>query len=171
MQIASFGTEAIGLSYSSAATLVIIINGIGIPARVIPPFFADKVGTLNLLVPVLFSTALVAYCWLAVSGVAGFYIFTCFYGLASAAFQCLIPTTVASLTPDMSKVGTRLGMAFSMISFAALTGPPIGGALQAADGGEFMPAQVWAATVTLICACLFTIARISKSGWKWKFKC
>lgn len=150
--------------------MVVLINGVGIPTRLIPPYFADKIGPLNMILPAFFITTVVAYCWLAVSDTGGFYAFTCFYGLSNGAIQCLIPTTVASLTPDMSKVGTRLGMAFSMISFAALTGPPIGGALQGADDGRFMPAQVWAATATLIGACLVFAARISKSGWKLMVK-
>ena len=67
--------------------------------------------------------AIVSYTWLAVTDTAGFYVFTCFYGIINAAFQCLIPTAVASLTPNLNMVGTRLGMAFATISFAALTGP------------------------------------------------
>ena len=123
------------------------------------------------MVPVLFCTALVCYTWLAVSDVAGYYIFTVFYGMITAAFQCLLPTTVASLTPDLNMVGTRLGMAFSLISFAALTGPPIGGVLQSADGGRFRGAQIWAATAALLCAILVASARVVKVGWKIKVKC
>lgn len=159
------------MDYTASTLLVIIINGAGFPARVIPPYFADKVGQLNMLVPTLFCLTIVAYSWLAVDNVAGLYVFTCFYGLVSAAFQCLIPSTVASITPDLSMVGTRLGMAFSTLSFAALTGPPIGGALQSTMGGDYTGASVWAATAVLVCAVLFVFARTSKAGLKLRVKC
>lgn len=105
------------------STLTISHTSSRIPARIIPPFFADKFGPLNTVVPVLFCVAIVSYTWLAVDSTTGFYIFTVFYGMINASFQCLIPTAVASLTPNLNVVGTRLGMAFATISFAALTGP------------------------------------------------
>ncbi|KAI6842740.1 MFS transporter, MCP family, solute carrier family 16, member 10 [Hortaea werneckii] len=169
--IASFGVDEVGLEFTASTVLVIVINGVGFPARVIPPYFADKVGQLNMLVPTLFCLMIVAYCWLAVDSVPGLYVFTCFYGLVSAAFQCLIPSTVASITPDLSMVGTRLGMAFSTLSFAALTGPPIGGALQSTMGGDYTGASVWAATSVLVCFVLFVLARLSKAGTKLGVKC
>lgn len=170
MQVASFGVDRAGLNYTSSTVLVIVINGVGVPARVIPPFFADKVGQLNMLVPIISCLVVVAYSWLAVDTVSGLYVFTCFYGLTSAAFQCLMPSTVASLTPDMRMVGTRLGMAFTTLSFAALTGPPIGGALQSAMNGQYTGASVWAATSTLISAVLIGASRVAKAGWKAKVK-
>jgi len=160
-----------GLNYGSSTILVIIINGVGVPARVIPPYFADKVGQLNMAVPIIASMVIVAYSWLAVKDIAGLYVFTCFYGLTSAAFQCLLPSTVASITPDMNMIGTRLGMAFSTLSFAALTGPPLGGALQSAMGGSYTGASVWAATSTLIAAVLIGGSRVAKAGWKPNVKC
>jgi len=94
-----------------------------LPFRIIPPFFADKFGALNTVGPILVCVAIVSWTWLAVDSVGGFYVFTVFYGIINGAFQCLIPTCVASLTPNLNMVGTRLGMAFATVSFAALTGP------------------------------------------------
>ncbi|KAH8819252.1 major facilitator superfamily domain-containing protein [Xylogone sp. PMI_703] len=171
IQIASFGTEQLGLSYTNAVNLVIIINGIGIPARVIPPLFADRIGPLNTLVPIAMCYAIVSYTWLAVDSVAGFYVFTCIYGIISAAFQCLIPTTVTSITKRLDMVGTRLGMAFSTVGFGALTGPPIGGALQSREGGKFASAQAWAASMAMLCFLLIAAARVLRAGWKWGPRC
>ncbi|KAH9904409.1 major facilitator superfamily domain-containing protein [Xylariomycetidae sp. FL2044] len=169
--IASFGVEKLGLSYSDASILVIILNGAGLPFRVIPPLFADRIGPINVLIPVSFTWVIVAFCWLAVKDVPGYYAFTVFYGIASGAFQCLIPTTVASITKHLNTVGTRLGMAFSIVSFASLTGPPIGGALQSARGGEFSGAQGWAAGVTLLAFLFFSAARVYRGGWKLSSRC
>ena len=99
--------------------------------------------------------------------VAGIYVFVCFYGIIVAALQCLIPPTVASLTTDMRKIGTRMGMVFSCMGFAALTGPPIGGAIQSAQGGSYVGAQIMFAFASLICAVVFVVMRMVKAEWKW----
>ncbi|KAI2775241.1 MFS general substrate transporter [Daldinia loculata] len=168
--IASFGREALGLSYSTASIMVILINGAGIIFRVIPPIIADRVGPINVMVPVTLAWAIVAFCWLAVDNVPGLYVFTCFYGICAGSFQCLIATAVTSTTKRLDTVGTRLGMAFSISSFAALTGPPIGGAIQAANGGKFVGAQVWAATMTTIGFFFFLLVRVQKAGWNPKVR-
>jgi len=104
----------------------------------------------------------------------GLYVFACFYGLSAGAFQCLFPTTVASLNPDLSKNGVRLGMAFSVFSFAGLTGPPIGGALLTTNGGGrggYLAAQLGVGLATVIGACLVVGARVHKVGWSLTVKC
>jgi hypothetical protein len=159
------------MSYSAASVLVIILNGAGLPFRIIPPLFADWVGPLNVLLPVMFVWTVVSFCWFAVGSVEGHYAFTVFYGIASGSFQCLIPTCVSSITERLDMVGTRLGMAFSITSFASLTGPPVGGALQAAMGGSFIGAQAWAACVTLLGSTFFVASRVAKAGWDPKVRC
>lgn len=62
-------------------------------------------------------------------------------------------------------------MAFATVSFAALTGPPIGGALQAADGGRYVAPQVWASTSALLCGGLVLTARVKMGGWTWRARC
>ncbi|KAI1398987.1 MFS general substrate transporter [Hypoxylon fuscum] len=169
--IASFGREALGLSYSTASIMVILINGAGIVFRVIPPIIADRVGPINVITPVSFAWALVSFCWLAVDSVPGLYVFTCFYGICAGSFQCLTPTTVASITKRLDMTGTRLGMVFSISSFASLTGPPIGGAIQAAMGGSFKGAQAWAACMSFIGFLCFLAARVSIAGWNPRVRC
>jgi MFS family permease len=126
---------------------------------------------MTVLVPVLFVWCTVAFCWLAVKNVAGYYVFTCFYAAVSGGLQSLIPTSIASITPRLNMVGTRLGMGFGIVSFAALTGPPIGGALQGADGGKYIGPQAWAACVTFVSFILMIVARFLKGGLSFKAKC
>lgn len=160
-----------GLSYSAASIMVILINGAGILFRIIPPIIADRIGPINVMFPVTFAWALVAFCWLGVKSVPGLYVFACFYGVCAGSFQCLTATAVASITKRLDTVGTRLGMAFSISSFASLTGPPIGGAILAADGGKYMSAQAWAGSMTLLGFLCFAFVRVSKAGWELKVKC
>ena len=141
------------------------------PFRVLPPLLADRIGPINVLIPVAFFWAIVTWCWFAVGSVPQYYVFTVFYGICAGAFQCLIPTTVASITDRLDMVGTRLGMAFAVVSFASLTGPPIGGALQGAMDGRFTGAQAWAASVTTLSMAMFGFARFYLSGWQLAKKC
>lgn len=135
-------------------------------------YVADRfLGVFNTFIPAVIINTILLYCWLAVNSIGTLYVFTCLYGLANAAFQSLFPTTVAVLTDDSSKMGTRLGMAFSLMGLAALTGPPLGGALLSTDGGGYMPAQVWVGTSTLIGNLLIIAARIYRYGWTVKVKC
>jgi hypothetical protein len=57
-----------------------------------------------------------------------------------------------------------MGMVFSVVAFASLTGSPIAGALIQADGGKYVGAQVWAATSMLLGAAALTVARLGRTG-------
>ena len=158
--VSSFAVEAIGLPFSEATNFLIIINGAGIPARLVPGLIADKYGALNTIIPISWTLIIVTWCWIAVHSTAGLYAWVVIYGMNVSALQCLIPPITASLTPDMRMIGTRLGMVFSLMGFAGLSGPPIGGAIQSAMGGRYLGSQIWAASSSMICACVLTVAMI-----------
>lgn len=169
--IASFAVEDLGMSYSAASVLVMVVNGAGLPFRVIVPLFSDRLGPLNVLLPVTLAWVVVAFCWLAVRDVGGYYAFTAVYGATSGAFQCLLPTTIASITDRLDKVGTRMGMAFAIISISSMTGPPVGGALQTSGSRPFLGPQLWAACSVLAGFVLCLVARWAKAGLSIQAKC
>lgn len=70
----------------------------------------------------------------------------------------------------LRKVGTRVGMVLTVVSFATLTGPAIEGALIQRDQGGYLLAQIFAATSILIGAVAGTVARVAKVGWKLHVK-
>lgn len=167
LQIGSFAVQSVGLSFSNAATLIIIINGVGIPARILPGFLVMRLGTFNITTPLVLCICLVTWCWLAVDSTAGIYAFTAVYGFSCAAFQSLMPQCVASMTKDLKMVGTRLGMAFTCVSVAALTGSPIGGAIVSSMGDRYWGAQIWAGLSTSVCAVLYVCIRIIRADGKF----
>lgn len=151
------------------------------------PMLSDRFGPFNMLIPVTLIWAICAWCWLSVTSTSGYYVWTVFYGAMSASFQCLTPVAVASITPRLDKVGTRIGMAFAIISIAAMTGefilcstrgvcsrvswltkkhkgPPAGGALQTADGGSYTGAQIWAGCASLVGFASCFVARWFRAG-------
>ena len=130
-----------------------------------------KYGVNNVFLPLVLINIIIIFCWLGVKDVASFYAFTVFTGMFAASWQGMFPTCIANLSNDITKTGTRLGMAFTVISIAGLTGGPIGGALLGIDHGSYMPAQVWAA-VTMVVGFGFAVAvRGVKYGWDWRTKC
>jgi MFS family permease len=59
--------------------------------------------------------------------------------------------------------GTRMGMVFTIVSFAVLTGPPIAGQLIQKKGGSFLYAQIFAGADMLVGCGLLSAARYAKS--------
>jgi hypothetical protein len=46
--------------------LILIINGVGIPGRLVPALIADKyLGPVNVFIPVMFIAGTVLFCWAA----------------------------------------------------------------------------------------------------------
>jgi MFS family permease len=170
-QVASFAREELGMAYTTSLNLVIILNGVGVPARVLPGYIADHyLGVLNTFWLCIMCTMVIFWAWLGVNSIPGYYAFITLYGLFSAAFQSLFPTTIAALSNDITKTGTRLGMSFTAIGFSALVGGPIAGAIVKAEGG-YVGVICWASVSTLVGALLIGWARACKHGWGWTKRC
>lgn len=159
------------MPYTTSLNMVIILNGVGIPARVLPGFIADRyIGVLNTFAICLVLNIIILLCWLSISSIPSYYVFTVFYGLFGASFQSLFPTTIAALSNDITKTGTRLGMAFTVIAFSALVGGPIAGALLRASGGYVVPI-CWSSASTVVGTGLCVGARVWKHGWGCRTRC
>ncbi|PYI34003.1 MFS general substrate transporter [Aspergillus indologenus CBS 114.80] len=168
--VGAFGRSVIGLTYSDSTNLIIVLNAAASLGRLIPAYFASfHLGPLNTVIPLSVASSVLMFCWAAVHSTAGLYTFAVLYGFCANAVQGLWPPTLSSLITDLSKAGTRIGMGFTIMSFACLTGPPLGGALVAKAHG-YIGAQVWAGVVILLGAMVLLGARISKTGWRVKVK-
>ncbi|KAE8148358.1 major facilitator superfamily domain-containing protein [Aspergillus avenaceus] len=164
--IGSFARDIIGVDHSTSINLLLIMNGAGMPSRIIPNLLADRsMGPMNLLIPVMFFTAITLYGWIGVTQIKGLYAFSVIYGIFAASLQSLFPASLTSLTEDFKKIGVRTGMVLSIISFACLTGSPIAGALVQHGDGNYLYAQCFAAS-SMICGCMLVVlARVWKTGW------
>ena len=88
------------------------------------------------------------------------YVWTIFYGIMVGGVQSLFPTGLLSLADDPQEQGTRIGMACTVVSFAALTGAPISGAIIRTQGGEYIGAQIFAGTSLMIGTIFLFLARM-----------
>lgn len=160
------------MAYTTSLNLVIILNGVGFPARVMCGYIADRyLGVLNVLAIALIGNIIILFSWLSVRSIPTYYVWTVCYGLFAAAFQSLFPTTVAAYSSDITKTGTRLGMGFGVIGFSALVGGPISGALLQAGHGDYTVPIVWAGASTVAGTALCVSARCLKFGWKVWIRC
>ncbi|EEA19682.1 hypothetical protein TMatcc_009825 [Talaromyces marneffei ATCC 18224] len=169
--VSSFARDALGASVSASTDLLIVMSAVGLPSRIIPGILSDAfTGPLNLLIPLAFCTAITAYGWAGVSSIPGLYVWAVIYGITTAGVQGLFPVALSSLTDDLKKTGVRMGMVLTIVSFGALTGSPIAGALVQADQnrgpGEYLYMQVFMGSVILFGCGLVTVARITRFGFK-----
>ncbi|CAN8105192.1 unnamed protein product [Discula destructiva] len=171
--IASFSRDIIGLSYTESLNLLLLLNGIGIIGRLVPNHLADRYGAINVFIPTATIAGICTLAWIAVSSPGGLYAWTIFYGIAAGGIQSLFPAGLSSLTTDLRKSGTRMGMVFTIASFATLTGPPIAGALITRCGGHYYGAQAFAGAVMLVGAGFMVAARLVRTrrvGGGWRVK-
>lgn len=124
--------------------LVMAMNLASVPGRVVPPLLAQRRGGGAL--PVLTGTAAAlgacALGFLGCRGVASVYVVACLYGFFTGSFFALQPTCFVGLTKDRKALGTRFGMAFTVLSVALLFGSPISGVLQGRYG--YSASWIWA---------------------------
>lgn len=153
--IGSYARNVLGLSFARSNFLLLAINGTGVPGRLIPMWLADQrqwkgIRPITVQIPMSFLTSILLFAWTGVRDEKSAYVFAAFYGFCGNAVQSLFPATLADMTIDHKKTGAQIGWAFTLTSFACLTGNPIGGRLVSLGGGNYLYAQVYAATCTLV---------------------
>ncbi|KOS36679.1 hypothetical protein ACN38_g12568 [Penicillium nordicum] len=159
--------ERYGMSANLAGYLVPILNASSIFGRTLPGYLADKIGRYNMMViTTFFSSVLVLALWLPSRGNVPAILFSALYGFGSGAFVSLAPALIAQIS-DLRQVGVRNGTFFAVISFAALTGTPIGGALVPdVLHGDYTRLQIFCGVVMIVGSVLFVFARGAIGGFK-----
>ena len=138
------------------------MNGLGLPGRIIPALVSDAyLGPFKTLIPLALASGVLYLSWIRVNSLAGVYAIAVIFGLVNGGVQAMAMAGLPFLTADLSKVGTRSGMVLSIVSVAALTGPPIAGALIEAGGGSYVPLQVWTGVMMIAGGGFVAAARLA----------
>ncbi|KAL6364827.1 hypothetical protein LRP88_00800 [Fusarium phalaenopsidis] len=171
--LAAYSRDVLGVSFTRSLDVLLVLNGTGAIGRVIPNYIADRYGCLTVQIPLALVTGAMMYCWAAIKSTTGLFIWAAIYGIWTGGVQSMFPVGLSSMTSDPSRQGTRLGMAFTIVSFATLTGQPIAGAIIKAQGGQYVGAQAFAGSCLVLGSCFFVIAkgiraRKLEQGWKAK---
>lgn len=152
--ISAYARNVLGLSFSRSNYVLLVINGAGIPGRLLPMWLADQrqirgIRPVTVQAPLILTSSILLFAWMAVKQESSAYIFAAFYGFAANAVQSLFPATLADMTIDPRKTGAQIGWGFTIGSFPCLLGQPIGGLLVQADHGSFRYAQIYAGLCTM----------------------
>lgn len=157
---------SIGLDSTTSFNSLIIMNAVGLVGRLLPTYLADRYfGVLNISAPITVCTGIIIVTWMTVETYNGMLVFVLVYGIFAAAVQALFPASVAALTDDPAKAGTRIGMSFTVVSFGCMVGPPICGALIGAVDGDYVWAQTFCGVVLIAGGVLLGAARVAKTGF------
>jgi MFS family permease len=168
--IGSYARNVLGASYQQSINLLLVQVCMGFVFRVLPSYYADKVGSLNVLLPSTFVCGIMMFGWIGIKSVSTLYVFAVVYGSGSAIIQALWPAVIGTMnrTPDLKKTGVRMGMAFTIVSVSSFTGPPLAGALIQMNHGDYTYANIWAGTSFFIGGALLVATRFAIVGWNWK---
>ncbi|KAA1469294.1 MFS general substrate transporter [Dentipellis sp. KUC8613] len=156
-----------GVSESYAFYLVAIANASSGFGRIMTGVLADRIGPVNIMMPMMAATAVLTYIWPFVHGTAAVTIIAIVYGFVSGAYvgQCAAPMISLGDTAD---VGRRVGMYFTTMAFGALAGPPISGAINNATG-SYKPVGIYAGTSVMVAVVFMNYSRyLVIKGWLGK---
>ena len=156
--------EAPKVPTNVATNLLTIINA-GSVGRLLPNLIADRIGPLNTQIPFVTVAAILAFCWVRIRDTAGLIIFCILHGFFSGTFVSLQGPTVVSLCPDLSTVGTRIGMVLAFSGMGLLVGSPVAGAILRSEGG-WIGLQLWSGAIIVTSALCLLAARIAKASLK-----
>lgn len=142
--------------------VVPILNAASIFGRTIPNAISDKTGPLNCKMniaifedPRLVTNMLIVFgpagivcgvltfCMLSVKNLGGIVPIAILYGFFSGVFIALPGVCFVKLTADKSKIGTRIGMGFTVFGFGVLAGGPGGGSVIGSNAVDLRWQHLW----------------------------
>ncbi|KAI0132951.1 major facilitator superfamily domain-containing protein [Xylariales sp. AK1849] len=126
---------------SIALYLVAIMNACSVLGRLAPSLIAETIGPVQTLVCSTLFTGITVFSWIGTETGWSNIVFVAlaFFGFFSGGVVVLPPVVLTSFTPDMSRLGTRLGMC------------PIGGLILRSPTG-YLGIQLYAGVVVLTTA-------------------
>ncbi|KAK5951924.1 hypothetical protein OHC33_007217 [Knufia fluminis] len=127
--------------------------------RVVPPVIADKADrTLLVLSTCTGLAGILSLCWIAIKeSVAGLIVFSVLYGFFSGAIVSLQTPSVAKLTTDFSKIGTKFGINAFFSALGVLIGSPSAGAIERMSWSGM---QAFAGAALVLSAALTLLTRV-----------
>lgn len=148
--------------------LLTILNAASVFGRIIPNFFADRTGTLNIMVPWVLFCGIIAYSWTSATSIGQVVVFCIFYGFFSGTLVSIIAPAVVTLSSDISLVGTHMGMNFGFTALGLLIGNPVAGVLL--DKYGYLGPALWCGSCNVVAFLFIFAARASKVGLVWRVK-
>jgi MFS family permease len=154
-----------GVSLNLSFYLITILNGGSFVGRIAAGGLGVKLGQFNVLSFACFACALLIWCWLKMTTSGTLIVFAVLYGMSSGAVISTMISSIPHLASHPSEIGTYIGMMSGVVSFAALTGAPIDGAMVDAYN-SFTQAIIFSGSVATAGSFLVLAARFYHGGKK-----
>lgn len=142
-----------------ASYLLPMMNSSSIFGRIAWSALADKIGSLDTFIAACTMSGVTILYWISVFNVAGNVSFAVMWGLFSGGFVALANVVLTGITPDLSRLGTRLGMVAIIKGIGSLVGPPISGAILDISS-RYLGVQLFSASGMLVNALLMVFLRV-----------
>nr|POE77890.1 aspyridones efflux protein apdf [Quercus suber] len=138
-------------SENLAYNLVAVVNAGSFFGRILP-FLIKAVPPVYNLTFWTAVSALLLFCWIAIHNVAGFIVWTVLYGAASGVIISASPSVVAhkTLCPDITNIGSRLGLSWAFAALGILIGTPIAGAGVDIARADFLVGQTFSGAMMAV---------------------
>lgn len=172
--IPTYAKNALGMSDSEGMYMLVISIAGSFFGRTGSGVMAHYLGSVFTWMVCAAASGVLSFAWIGIKE-RGLYIGFCVvWGFFSAGLVTLPSAAFASICPDLSRLGTRLGMSMSVSSIATLVGAPIAGALlktKANGRMDFLGIQVWGGVFLLTGAgwcCVLWLATWKKLNKGWR---
>lgn len=142
----------IDASESLVKYIVAVLGAMSFLGRFSCFLLAKAVGPLNSMTAAMLLTSITLFSWAAVKNERGLIAFAIVYGFLSGVSAAAPPFIVPQLSHDVSRLGVRFGMVFSLLGTAVLLSIPMGGLVLGTErykplayfcGGSMMTAAVF----------------------------
>ncbi|PYI07912.1 MFS general substrate transporter [Aspergillus sclerotiicarbonarius CBS 121057] len=132
------------------AYILSLMNAAGVLGRLIPSVLSDlAISPILVQAFSVLACGILNLCWLRLHSAAGVLVWAIFYGFFSGASVSLPPASMAKQTADLSTLGVRMGLMFTVASFGSLISYPVVAALLKSAAG-WDAARVWAGVVLFV---------------------
>jgi len=118
-----------GVSDNISFYTLAILNGINALGRIIPSYFAQKVGIYQMLVPSTLLSGVLTFVMLAAKNTAGVVCVSVFFGFFSGVYIAMLVPMLVLLSDSVAEIGLRMGICFTFTGIGSFVGTPIAGAL------------------------------------------
>lgn len=103
--------------------------------------------------------------WVPGHSTATTLVYGAIYGFTSGGFISLAPAVTAQIS-DLREIGARSGVLLFVSSLGALTGSPVGGAIVAAQGGDYLGLKLFNGLTITVGAIFLVLSRAVQVKFK-----
>lgn len=171
--IPTYAKNRLGSSDSLSLYMLVFAIAGSFFGRLLSGVLAHYIGAIVTWILCASCSGILSLCWISIDKESTFIAFSVLWGFFSAALVTVPSAAFANITPDLSRLGTRLGMSWSVSSIATLIGAPIAGALLKTKDGkiDFLGPQVWSGVCLMVgtawlCILWFVTSKKQEKGWR-----